>query len=249
MESLESVLKGKSILLVDDEEGLRDALAFCLVDAGCNVIEANGVDEAIEVLTSNSIDAIVSDVRMPEKKGTELLSYVRKVKKVDTPFLLMSGFSELTIEEAYSQGADCYLAKPFGGEVLLKSVSQCLTPMTERTQGQQPIPTCEVVAKDLTIYKGGTPGPRTMKVGRMGFFVPAKGITLKSGEIVSFHLSTCEPGSIALAGIGEVVWIRLASSPRGYSGIGLRVLTMENSSIQEWRRILKENPSSSPIPA
>ena len=59
----------KSVLVVDDEEDLREILRFELEDQGYNVLEAKGVDDAIATLSQNNIDIIVSDIRMPEKSG------------------------------------------------------------------------------------------------------------------------------------------------------------------------------------
>ena len=67
----------KSVLVVDDEEDLREILRFELEDQGYNVLEADGVDEALSRLSKNHVDVVVSDIRMPERSGIELLKEIR----------------------------------------------------------------------------------------------------------------------------------------------------------------------------
>ena len=97
----------KNILIVDDEAQLRDVIVDELIFEGHKAVSAGSVNEALEILKNQSIDLIISDVRMPKKSGTDLLLQ----KKV--PVILMSGFTELTKEKARELGAIELLAKPF----------------------------------------------------------------------------------------------------------------------------------------
>ena len=91
----------KSVLVVDDEEDLREILRFELEDQGYNVLEADGVDEALSQLSKNHVDVVVSDIRMPERSGIELLKEIR-IKHHDKPALIfMSGFADVSLSRAF----------------------------------------------------------------------------------------------------------------------------------------------------
>jgi DNA-binding NtrC family response regulator len=101
-----------TILIVDDEEIIRKALAKNYKLDGYNVIMASGGNEAVELCRNKKIDFVISDVRMPEGDGVFLLDELRKMNP-DIPVIVMiTGFSELTKEEAISKGALDLLNKP-----------------------------------------------------------------------------------------------------------------------------------------
>ncbi|NLO32002.1 MAG: sigma-54-dependent Fis family transcriptional regulator [Candidatus Hydrogenedentes bacterium] len=112
------------ILVVDDDEGLREVLDIVLSNAGYNVITAASVEEAQSPLERELIDVVVTDLYMgrDRKAGLRLLEYLNE-NQPDTPALMITGHG--TIEsavEAMRLGALDYLQKPFKSneEVLLR---------------------------------------------------------------------------------------------------------------------------------
>ncbi len=102
-----------NVLLVDDEDEIREALEELLSAVGYTVSTANSVDNAIHVLEQKmNIEAIVSDMKMPGKQGVEILPYLNKNKR-DIPVLFLTGFGTLeTCQEAVRGGAFDYILKP-----------------------------------------------------------------------------------------------------------------------------------------
>lgn len=79
------------ILIVDDEEKIRDVLAKFLVKAGFEVIQAPGGQEAIEILRQDGkIDLMVLDMKMPEVSGVDILQEMRNLNKT-LPVILLTG--------------------------------------------------------------------------------------------------------------------------------------------------------------
>ncbi len=100
------------VLLVDDDEPVRRAMGRLITRLGYAVVQARNGEEACALLADNEIDIIVSDIRMPEMTGVQLL---REVQEVDEgiPVLLITGEPSIdTAMEAVEYGAVGYLPKP-----------------------------------------------------------------------------------------------------------------------------------------
>ncbi len=102
---------GAHILLVDDDPMLRRATARALAACGFRVSQAENGSEALQMVGSGNIDAIVTDIHMPEMDGLSFLKAVRQ-QDSDIPVVLMTG--EPSLESAISaveHGATQYLLK------------------------------------------------------------------------------------------------------------------------------------------
>ncbi|HHN78690.1 MAG TPA: sigma-54-dependent Fis family transcriptional regulator, partial [Phycisphaerales bacterium] len=102
----------RSILLVEDEEMLRESLAELLAEEGFEVVQASNGREGYEQLLERPFDLILSDIRMPEMDGVELLRRAVRVAP-QTPVILITAFG--TVEsavEAMREGAADFLLKP-----------------------------------------------------------------------------------------------------------------------------------------
>lgn len=107
------------ILVVDDEENLREICADALQEEGYQVFMAGDGKEALSLIAKNEIDIVISDLRMPEMGGLELLEKIRE-NDLDIDFLIMTGFATIeTAVECMNKGAVDYLPKPFKLDHLL----------------------------------------------------------------------------------------------------------------------------------
>ncbi|QDF67688.1 sigma-54-dependent Fis family transcriptional regulator [Shewanella sp. SNU WT4] len=113
-----------TILLVEDDSHLREALVDTLLLAHYHCIEAVTAEDAILALKQHSVDMVISDVQMPGIGGMGLLAYLQK-NHHQLPVLLMTAFASIdSAVDAIKLGAVDYLAKPFAPEVLLNQVSR-----------------------------------------------------------------------------------------------------------------------------
>jgi len=102
------------ILIVDDEEMIRDLLASALLQEKYICHQAANVDEAFELLGEQPVDLVISDIMMPGRSGVELLRDLKKVNP-DIAVLMITGLSDMnTAMECVHLGADDYITKPFG---------------------------------------------------------------------------------------------------------------------------------------
>jgi len=103
-----------SVLVVDDERSMREFLAICLKREGHDVSVANSGAQALEKLASDSVEVVVTDLRMPgDIDGLQLLRHIRK-KGLETEVIVVTAFATTeTAITAMKDGAYDYLTKPF----------------------------------------------------------------------------------------------------------------------------------------
>lgn len=102
------------ILVVDDEEMIRDLLSSALVQEGYTCHQASNVDEAFVLLGKQPVDLVISDIMMPGRSGVELLRDLKNINP-DIAVLMITGLSDMnTAMECVHLGADDYITKPFG---------------------------------------------------------------------------------------------------------------------------------------
>jgi CheY-like chemotaxis protein len=128
----EELLNGKTLLVVDDEPDLREIVSSELEFMGAEVFQAENVAAAKKVLQNHKIDLIVSDIRMPGGTGIDLLDFV-KANDVDIPpVILITGFADITVPDAFNKGAEALLNKPFKLDDLIKTVAHFTKSISER---------------------------------------------------------------------------------------------------------------------
>lgn len=119
----------KHILVVEDEEIIRTALHKLLVHNGYGVEQAESVQDALDNYQFDEFDLIISDLRLPGRPGTDLISLAE-----NKPVLIMTSYASLrSAVDSMKMGAIDYIAKPFDHEEMLSAVSQIL----QRQQQQQ----------------------------------------------------------------------------------------------------------------
>jgi two-component system cell cycle sensor histidine kinase/response regulator CckA len=119
-----------TILLVEDEEGLRSLNARGLRSRGYSVIEASNGIEALEALEEKdgAVDLVVSDVVMPEMDGPTLLKTMRG-RNPDLKIIFVSGYAEDAFEKSLPENQQfAFLPKPFTLSQLVAAVKETMTP-------------------------------------------------------------------------------------------------------------------------
>src|SRR5262245_9983437 len=125
--------------VIDDDQAMRESLTFLLGTAG---MEVQTYESAVAFLkVAHEVDAgcVITDVRMPELSGVELLRRLRNLKP-DIPVIVITGHGDVPLAvEAMKIGALDFLEKPFDDEVLLASVRSALNQLdqTQRRQAER----------------------------------------------------------------------------------------------------------------
>jgi two-component system cell cycle sensor histidine kinase/response regulator CckA len=119
---------GRTILLADDEDGVREVASRILTKAGYTVLAAANGQEALQIARTHPgpIDGVLSDVVMPHMNGPELAAALREVRP-GTPVLYMSGFADpLMTDQGLLESGVTVIGKPFATADLLAAVGETL---------------------------------------------------------------------------------------------------------------------------
>ena len=113
-----------NILIVDDESQMRSAMDAVLTGLGHAVTKCSSGKEAVDVLARATFDLIISDMKMPEMTGLELLAVVKESYS-RTPFVMITAYGTISqAVEAMRNGAFDFLPKPFSGEDLERIIGK-----------------------------------------------------------------------------------------------------------------------------
>jgi DNA-binding response OmpR family regulator len=118
------------ILVVDDDPDTCALMADILLEEGYDVVTCSRGEEAMEIVSEDKFDLVLSDIKMPRVSGIELLSYVRK-KNLETEVILITAYASVeTAVQALRDEAFDYLTKPFSLPEFRERVRQALLPRT-----------------------------------------------------------------------------------------------------------------------
>lgn len=118
--------KQKRILAVDDEPNMRRLLEISLRQAGYQALSAANGRDALDILKTEQVDLVVSDLHMPGMSGLELLKQIRSDNEA-IPFIMVTAQGEInTAVEAMKLGAADYILRPFDLEVLEVAIAKAL---------------------------------------------------------------------------------------------------------------------------
>jgi two-component system response regulator FixJ len=122
--------------VIDDDEAVRQSLAFLLATVGMEVQTYESAVAFLNAAPKLKAGCVITDVRMPDLSGLELLQRLRELK-LSTPVIVITGHGDVPLAvEAMKAGAIDFLEKPFDDEVLLTSVRSALN-QVDRDQKRQ----------------------------------------------------------------------------------------------------------------
>ncbi|MEZ5360677.1 MAG: response regulator [Candidatus Zixiibacteriota bacterium] len=122
-------MSASTILVIDDEATAREFAQTHLENEGYNVLMADSVNRAIEILSTNKhLSLVICDINMPDKDGFDFLNYLNTdLRYACIPLIFSTGRADAqSVRRAKAMGARGFLAKPFLGEDLLKRVKYTL---------------------------------------------------------------------------------------------------------------------------
>lgn len=121
-------LKGKNILVIDDNEDIRLLVRDILETAGLNVNEAGNVQDAWSSICSTPPHLVISDIHMPPESGFDLIQKMKNLGlKEEIPVIVLSGLNDMqTIHTALALGVNDFVIKPFSARTLLNKIRRSL---------------------------------------------------------------------------------------------------------------------------
>ncbi len=113
-----------SLLIIDDDDDILEVWKMILKDTNITAYYAsNGVD-ARSVIDSKNIDAIISDISMPDGEGVGVIKYVNKLEKINPLFIFMTGVHHFDEDHLIALGADKVFYKTEKFDEILKYISE-----------------------------------------------------------------------------------------------------------------------------
>jgi CheY-like chemotaxis protein len=195
--------KNIHLLIVDDEEDMREIFAAWFRNLGCQVTEASDGAEALSEFGKDTFDAVISDVRMPKVDGIELARSLNTTATHTPVVIFVSGFNDMTMVDAYDLGIECVLSKPCERKRLIEALRVCLQrkqcgfaePLRENTAAP------EEIKRDFASTAEGA----GVAIGRGGMSLPSTK-DIDPETTVSFDLHFSSGALQQVTGTGIVRW-------------------------------------------
>jgi two-component system alkaline phosphatase synthesis response regulator PhoP len=174
-------MAGEKILVVDDEENIRELVKYNLAREGYQVTTVNSGEEALKQIRAKLPDLIVLDLMLPGMDGLDVCRQLKSDgRTVHIPIVMLTVKGEESdIVIGLELGADDYIIKPFSPKVLLARLKAVL-----RRREKEPIQESDII----------TVGDLTIHPGRHEILVQGKAVKLTSTEFRILHLMARRPG-------------------------------------------------------
>lgn len=125
-------LRPSTVLVVDDEEGIRRLLEYWVSALGHYVIAADSADAALEVVRSVPVHVAICDILMPHHDGLWLISELRR-HHPSTAIVIATGLAEMDPAVTLGAGIAAYIVKPFNSETFAIALNVALAMQTVHT--------------------------------------------------------------------------------------------------------------------
>lgn len=168
-----------TILIVDDEQPMRELIRIMLMQEQMTTYEASNGQEALDLIAQLDIDLVLLDVMMPEKDGFTVCAELRQTSNVPVIFLTAKDAEEDKVH-GLRLGGDDYIVKPFSGEELAARIEAVLR-RTKNIMPQSHVLTYDMIALD--------------EIGR-NVLIDGKKVTLTMKEFELLHLFMKHPNIV-----------------------------------------------------
>ncbi len=110
-----------NILIVEDEEIIREGVSEYLSEVGYNVLNAGDGQEGLDLFLNNKVDLVILDIMLPKLNGFVVLNKIREVS--DVPVIMLTAMSDINAQVmSFDEKADDYITKPFSVLILHKRI-------------------------------------------------------------------------------------------------------------------------------
>jgi CheY-like chemotaxis protein len=217
----------KNILVVDDEPDIREILTAILDRNGYSVLTASNGLEALDILKINNIDLVISDIQMPGGNGIDLLDNIRKIHHETPIVLFITGFADITLEDAYDKGAEAVFAKPFDHKRLLAVIESSLTPKDQKWIRRENRTPADIAVKLIFPNFPEARGEKILNIGRGGIFVSTESNSPHVNDNISFKIEFEDKLTTVIEGTGIVRWVRPNKVGELSKGCGIEFVDLE----------------------
>ena len=143
-----SMLRQMKILLIDDDEWIRDSLGLYFEGEGCHLLAVETAEEGVEELKKQDYDIVMVDYRLPGMDGLEFLRRIQKTQPHALKVLITAYRSEGVVSKALKMGVQDFIEKPF----TTKTIEESLTRLIEKDEKNDPASIkCHNIASSVII--------------------------------------------------------------------------------------------------
>ncbi|MBP6471407.1 MAG: response regulator transcription factor [Chloroflexi bacterium] len=243
--------ESSTILIVDDEQNLRETLAVILRDEGYQVYSAAAPSEALTYLRQRAFDIMFLDIRMPEKSGLDLLPEIRQLHP-RMPILILTAYASLdSAIEAMRKGANDYLFKPINPIDILHRVNIFLSKRPNSSQDivqemKSLLAQLEGSNDSLAVSTGGkeaqAANQRFLHCGKITVDLIARQI-FSDGQIVNVTPTSFDYMLALMRHAPETIgYVALVEEAQGYDLTQIEANDLARGRIHELRKALEEDP-------
>ena len=119
-------LKKMELMLVDDDEWIRDSMRIFFENEGCNLVTVETAEEALKIINKQHFDIIIADFRLPGINGIKLFEHLRYSNRGLIKILITAYMDKKVISDSKKAGIDDLIEKPFTSETIEKVLSKFL---------------------------------------------------------------------------------------------------------------------------
>lgn len=236
------------VLIVDDEEFICDTLSQNLADLGIKVYTTTKPESVPDMLKKYSFDFIISDMKMPNLDGHELIKLVKNNHNYWPQVIVMTGHSEYLPEEIYNQGAISYINKPFRTEEIFEVILENYTDEKnfirerfEKIKEEKSFQLPETISLDKT------------NIGTGGAFISCgeellSKENMKIGNYIKFQYTISDLDSTPRETYAKILWKRNQDKENLKSGVGIKFIGTELVNTEKYHDYLRMNDIISFIP-
>ena len=230
------------ILVVDDDEDLREAIEIDLSRKGYDVVTAENGRQAYEIITKEPPDLVISDIRMPDWDGVRLLNELKQTEMAIPLIIFITAHSDLAVEDAYAMGAHAVFSKPYDRKELFGRITEILSPPERRWVRKHGRFNSDF---SIDLENNEESHGRALNIGRGGCFVAMTSNFPQAGDEVPFKL---EVEGQTISGVGKIRWVRKKVSGGLPAGYGLEFIQVDESSMEHLVKVMKKLTPNDYIP-
>jgi CheY-like chemotaxis protein len=236
------------ILLVDDEPFILSMMRSFLDENKFEISTASCGNDAIALIRKQPFDCVVSDVRMPNGTGFQLLGWLREIDSARPTVIFVTGYSDIPADELMAKGADTYISKPFNVEDFANEIALMTKPLRVRlSRSAATTAQTRHIKLQASSFAALTAGGGQAKLGRGGVFVQMPIENIRVSQQVSFEINLGEGETFQ--GTGKVLWTRKTSSLNPMRpGIGILFETLTPDSLDAFIQFVETKAPIEVIP-
>jgi two-component system chemotaxis response regulator CheY len=225
-----------SILVVEDDLDLRELLIDALSIKKYRVFGAANGKEALETLEKEKINLVLTDFHMPKMNGAQMIRAMMEKHRNIPVIIFISGFQDLSDEDAYDVGASAIMRKPMDMDLLLQNIEDLLQRVKEPWVLRPPrYESQENISIKLDGFDSAI-SAKIFNIGNGGAFVQAPAQKLPLVESTVFF--KIDFADLTLSGIGIIRWVRPVATAQTPSGFGLEFLFLDEPGRSQLRKVL-----------